>query len=192
MTTQMDEHLLKHKKEARSRETLFRVTYQHQGQLIQVADYKANLIISISTMIISGIIALIGFGFASGTGEKYGYLLVVPVVVIVLSCVIALVYAILAARPKFVYPNSRIKTENRSSLLFFRSIATYSQSDYLARMKDLLDNEDEIYEQMTIDLYNQGIVLKRKYDLLRIAYTILMYGFIASVIAFLIMVAVEA
>ncbi|HZV44711.1 MAG TPA: Pycsar system effector family protein [Saprospiraceae bacterium] len=187
----MDEHSLKHKKEGRSRETLFRVAYQHQGQMIQVADYKANLIISISTMIISGIIALIGFGFASGTGEKYGYLLAVPVIVIVLSCVIALVFAIQAARPKFVYPNSRIKTENRSSLLFFRSIATYSQTEYLDRMKELLENEDEIYEQMTIDLYNQGIVLKRKYDLLRTAYTVLMYGFVASVIAFLVMMVVQ-
>ncbi len=187
----MDQEKGKPRKEGRSRETLFRVAYQHQGQLIQMADYKANLIISISTMIISGIIALIGFGFASGTGVKYQYLLAAPVIVIVLACLIALIYAIQAAKPKFVYPHISKISENRSSLLFFRSIASFTQKEYISRMKSLLESEEEIFEQMTIDLYNQGIVLKRKYNLLRNAYTIFMLGFVASVIAFLVMLAVE-
>ena len=42
----------------RGRETLFRATYQNQSSLIQMADNKANIIISINTMIISSIIAI--------------------------------------------------------------------------------------------------------------------------------------
>lgn len=187
----MEPNYTKHKKEGRSKETLFRVAYQHQGQLIQVADYKANLIISISTMIISGIIALIGFGFTSGTGEKYGYVIAVPVVVIVVACLGALVYAIRAAKPKFIFSRPDADPNHRSSLLFFRSIASHTQTAYIEKMKDLLDDEDQIYEQMTIDLYNQGVVLKHKYDLLRIAYTILMVGFVASVFAFLVMLVMQ-
>lgn len=187
----MDEKIIKHRKEGRSRETLFRVAYQHQGQLIQLADYKANLIISISATIISGIVALIGFRFASGFVEKYGYILAVPVVVIVLACLTALIYAIQAARPKFVSTHVSKSFDNRSSILFFRTIASYTQKDYLARMKELLENENDIFEQMTIDLYNQGIVLKRKYDLLRNAYTVLMVGFVVSVIAFLIILVAQ-
>ncbi|HEX5112231.1 MAG TPA: Pycsar system effector family protein [Saprospiraceae bacterium] len=195
----MEPNIIKHRKEGRSRETLFRVAYQHQGQLLQIADYKANLIISVSTMIISGIVATIGFGiiYSKGQEEKfaqevgylhqYGYMLAAPAIVIVIACLLALINAIQAARPKFLNPNSNKQHDNRSSLLFFRSIADHSQLDYLTRMKDLLDNEEDIFEQMTIDLYNQGVVLKKKYDLLRNAYTILMYGFVASVIAFLLM-----
>ena len=183
----MEPNVIKHRKEGRSRETLFRVAYQHQGQLLQIADYKANLIISVSTMIISGIVALIGFGIIYSKGQEYGYVLSAPALVIVIACLIALINAIQAARPKFLSPNSNKQHDNRSSLLFFRSIADHSQVDYLARMKDLLDNEEDIYEQMTIDLYNQGVVLKKKYDLLRNAYTVMMYGFVASVIAFLVM-----
>jgi len=186
----MEDHS-RHKKEGRSRETLFRVAYQHQGQLIQLADYKANLIISISATIISGIVALIGFRFASGIVEKYGFILAVPVGIIALACLIALIYAILAARPKFVSTHESKTNHNKSSVLFFRSIASFTQQDYLARMKVLLENEDDIYEQMTIDLYNQGIVLKRKYDLLRNAYTVLMVGFVMSVAALLVMLIVE-
>ena len=187
----MDEKKEKPKKESRARETLFRVAYQHQGQLIQLADYKANLIISIGATIISGIVALVGFGFASNMVEKYRYLLIAPAVVIVLACLAALIYAIQAAKPKFVYTHTTKNSDNRSSILFFRSIASFSQKDYIVRMKDLLDNEDDIFEQMTIDLYNQGIVLKRKYDLLRNAYSVLMIGFVASVVAFLVMLAFQ-
>jgi hypothetical protein len=187
----MEQNILKPKKEGRSKETFFRVAYQHQGQLIQLADYKANLIISISATIISGVVALIGFRLASGVLEKYGSTVAVPVIIMVLSCLIALIYAIQAAKPKFVYSHPTRTSANRSSVLFFRSIATYTQPDYLARMKDLLDNDDDIYEQMTIDLYNQGIVLNRKYGLLRIAYSVLMVGFVVSVFSLIMMIIIE-
>ena len=175
----------KSKKQGRAKETLFRVTYQHQGQLIQVADYKANLIISISTMIISAIIALIGFGFASGQGEEFSYVLFTPFVIIMFACLIALIFAIQAARPKILFFKPKHPEDQRSSLLFFRTIAAHDQRAYLERMKELLKNEEEIFEHMTIDLYNQGVVLKRKYDQLKYAYAVLMLGFIGSVASFI-------
>lgn len=187
----MDTYEEKHKKQGRAKETLFRVTYQHQGQLIQVADYKANLIISISTMIISAIIALIGFGLASGRGMEYQSLFILPVIVIILACLVALIFAIQAARPKILFFKPTTNTDKRSSLLFFRTIASHNQGEYIAKMKELLKNEEDIFEQMTIDLYNQGVVLKRKYDLLKYAYTVIMLGFIGSVAAFLIMLVTE-
>ena len=42
---------------------------------------------------------------------------------------------------------------------------------------------------MTIDLYNQGLVLKRKYNLLVYAYQVFMFGFILSVLIFLVFLA---
>jgi len=55
----MEEDILPNKKDSkRGRETLFRATYQNQSNLIQMADNKANIIISINTMIISSIIAI--------------------------------------------------------------------------------------------------------------------------------------
>ena len=38
---------------------------------------------------------------------------------------------------------------------------------------------------MTIDIYYQGLILKRKYNLLVFAYQILMWGFVVSVLIFL-------
>lgn len=174
------------KKQGRARETLFRVAYQQQGHLIQVADYKANMIISICTMIISAIIAIIGYGVVTGRGESYVPLLIAPVLMIVLSCLISLIIAIRAASPKFISGKNEPGVEHRSSLLYFGVIADLDQQEYVGKMKAMLSDEDVIFEQMTLDIYNQGIVLRKKYNLLRDAYHVLLFGFVLSVTVFLV------
>jgi hypothetical protein len=57
--------------------------------------------------------------------------------------------------------------------------------EYMDEMDGLLKSRESIYKNMIIDIYNQGMVLKRKYQLLSIAYLIFMWGFVFSVIAFL-------
>ncbi|MGB3080400.1 MAG: Pycsar system effector family protein [Saprospiraceae bacterium] len=173
------------KQTSRGRETLFRVTYSHQSKLIQVADYKANIIISVSTMIISALVAFTGFTAASDKINMYGFQLSIPLALILLTCLISMVLAIQAARPKLINKWDPNLASQKSSLLFFGVIANYTQEAYVARMNELMKSGDEIYEQMIIDLHNQGIVLKRKYNLLSYAYQVLMFGFALSVIVYL-------
>lgn len=180
----MEERQLKAKQPDRGRETMFRVTYRHQSNLIQIADYKANIIISVSTMIISAIIAIIGYGAVSGKIEDYGPEWIIPIVLIILTCLISLIFAIEAARPKLIRNRTKEASGQKSSLLFFGVIAEFSQQAYLEKIKSLLETGDDVYEHMTIDIYYQGLILKRKYNLLRYAYWVLMYGFIVSVLTF--------
>src|SRR5690349_21462444 len=63
---EFEEKKVSAKQAERGKETLFRVTYNHQSKLVQIADYKANMIISVSTMVISAIVAVIGYGSVSG------------------------------------------------------------------------------------------------------------------------------
>ena len=144
---------MKKKKAGRGRETLFRATYQNQSNLIQMADNKANIIISINTMIISSIIAITGYGAIAGKIEAYDTKGIVPIVLIVLSCLISVIFAIQAARPKLLKAKVVGGTMQKSSLLFFGIIASYSQQAYLDEIKRLLDSGDDLYEHMTIDLY---------------------------------------
>jgi len=181
----MEPKPMKKKKAGRGRETLFRATYQNQSNLIQMADNKANIIISINTMIISSIIAITGYGAIAGKIEAYDTKGIVPIVLIVLSCLISVIFAIQAARPKLLKAKVVGGTMQKSSLLFFGIIASYSQQAYLDEIKRLLDSGDDLYEHMTIDLYNQGLILKRKYSLLVYAYQVFMFGFILSVVVFL-------
>jgi hypothetical protein len=181
----MDVKISKKKANKRGRETLFRSTYQNQSNLIQMADNKANIIISINTMIISSIIAITGYGAVAGKIETYDAKVLAPVVLIILSCLVSVIFAIQAARPKLIRAKQEGGEMQKTSMLFFGVIAQHKQQEYLNKMNTLLDSGDEIYEHMTIDLYNQGLILKRKYNLLVYAYQVFMFGFIFSVLVFL-------
>lgn len=186
---EIPEEKSKNKKAERARQTLFRATYQNQSNLIQVADNKANIIISINTMIISSIIAVMGYGAVAGKIDAYGAQMMAPIVLIVLTCLVSVIFAIQAAQPKLIKPKKEGGEMQKSSLLFFGVIASYSQQGYLDKVKELMQSEEELYEHMTIDLYNQGLVLKRKYNFLVYAYRVFMFGFIFSVLVFLAFIA---
>ena len=104
---------------------------------------------------------------------------------IILSCLVSVIFAIQAARPKLIKAKTEGGEMQKSSLLFFGVIASYPQQTYLDEIRNLLNSENDLYEHMTIDLYNQGLILKRKYNLLVYAYQVFMFGFIFSVLVFL-------
>ncbi len=187
----MEEKIVKIKKAGRGRETLFRVAHNHQSKLVQIADYKANMIISVTTMVISAIVGIISYGTILGAISEFGFMFVIPIIIIILSSLISLVFAIQAARPKLINAKKPSQTKNKRSLLFFGAMFWYTQDEYVLAMQKLLDEGDELYDHLTIDIYNQGLVLRRKFNLLVYAYLILMIGFVASVLIFLVLFLLE-
>ncbi len=180
----------KKNKESKVKETLYKVAYRNQITLIQIADNKANIIISINTMIISSIIAITGYGLIANEVE-YDKMNIIPISIIVLSCLISAILAIQAARPKLMRAKNTEVSIEKSSLIFFGVIAKFSQAEYIEQMTNLISSDKEIYETMTIDLHNQGKILTRKYALLNHAYRIFMFGFILSVLIFLVFLAMR-
>ena len=185
MLTASEELEILKKKKGKGKETLFRVAYRNQTALIRIADNKANIIISINTMIVSSIIAVTGYGVVADKIAIDKTAVIVPITLIILSCLVSVIIAIQAARPKLIRNNGAGDQKEKSSLLFFGVISHYSQKQYLDQMNTLLTSDADIYETMTIDLYNQGLILSRKYRLLNYAYRIFMLGFILSVLLFL-------
>ena len=59
-----------------------------------------------------------------------------------------------------------------------------SQVEYENAMRVMMTDADYLYSSMVQDIYHLGIVLGRKYKLIRLAYTIFMIGIVVSVIAF--------
>lgn len=177
----------------RGRETLFRVTFRNQINLIQIADNKANMIISINSLIITVMVSITGFGVVQETFEYNRAEIAVPVTLIILTCLMSVVYAIQAARPHIIRNKKGIeeKPAKNTSILFFGTISTKSMDEYMEAMDEMLKSRDQIYNNMIIDIYNQGKVLKRKYHLLSIAYLIFMYGFVFSVLTFLLIFVVS-
>jgi len=173
------------KKGGKGKETLFRVAYRNQIALVQIADNKANLIISINTLVISSIIAVSGYGMMADRFQYDKSSIIIPIALILLSCLTSTIFAIQAAKPKMISPMALDTSKTKTSLIFFGEISKYDQQEYLERMKTLLDSDSDVYETMSIDLHNQGMILTRKYKLINTAYRIFMFGFILSVWMFL-------
>ena len=171
------------------RQTLFRVTYRTQINLIRIANNKANMIMGINAMIITILMGIISsrmiFNSESING---GLLLIVPVVLIILTSLLTAIFAIRAAQPRLITPKKTSIIENKkTSLLFFENIWNLPMEDYINKMETLLDSSQEIYQHMIIDIHNQAKVLHRKYKLLSISYTIFMFGYVISILSFLIL-----
>lgn len=185
------ENEIHEKKSGRERETLFRTTYRNQTNLRQIIDNKANIIISINTVIISSIIAISGYGVVTDQIDFYRFSIIIPVLIIILSCLASAILAILAAQPKILETHRKTMVSEKQSLLFFGVIADHSQAEYIQKMEELLSSRKDIYQQMIIDLYSQGVILKQKYNLLGYSYQIIMYGFGLGVFAFLVSILIS-
>jgi len=181
---------VKSKKNAsRSAQTLFRVTYRTQINLIRIADNKANMIMGINAMIITVLMAIFSSQMVfTSDGINGETVLMIPVVFIMLTALFTAFFAIRAAKPRLITSKPPSMDENKNgSYLFFENIWSMSTEDYINKMEDLLNSSQDIYQNMIIDIHNQAKVLHRKYRLLAIAYLIFLIGYITSIVAFLVL-----
>lgn len=165
-------------------DTLFRVTLNNHTQLSAIADSKANILLSVSTIIIS--IALTAI-IPKLDSPKNSHL-IIPTFILLIFSVIVIVITIMSTRPKVsTYNFSMEDVKNKKvNLLFFGNFHKMQLEDYSDAMNDLMKERDYLYDTLIKDLYFLGIVLDRKYKLLRTAYTVFMIGIIISVSAFII------
>ncbi len=163
-------------------DTLFRVTLNNHTRLSDIADSKANILLSVNAIIISIALSTLIPKLGSPKNE---YLLL-PSIVMLLSSVVSIVFAILATKPNVTYEsfNEEDVKNKKVNLLFFGNFYQMSLDAYVEAMEDLMKDRDYLYNSMTRDLFFLGKVLERKYRLLSITYTIFMVGIILSVVAF--------
>jgi len=171
-------------------QTLFRVTYRTQINLIRIADTKANMILGINAMIISVLIGFISSSLMFSPNDVVADIkLVIPVVTIMLTAVFSSVFAIRAVQPRLILSKKgNLSTpEDKRSLLFFENIYGLNLHEYLETMKQIIETKTDLYENMIIDIFNQATVLHQKYAKLRTSYVIFLFGFIGSILLFLAM-----
>jgi len=162
-------------------ETMFRSSYRVHMDLSSLADAKANIMISINGIIISIIIAAI-----SPKIDTNPWLLV-PTSIMLLGSLVSIVYAVRAARPRVSSELVDLEdvASNRANILFFGHFTRMSEDDYVSGMTNLLANPTALYYNMIRDIYGLGTVLARKFELLRVSYTVFMYGLVIGIALFL-------
>ncbi|KRD61809.1 phosphohydrolase [Flavobacterium sp. Root935] len=165
-------------------DTLFRVTLGNHTRLSGIADSKANILLSVNAIIIS--IALSSI-IPKLDSPKNAHL-VIPTFIMLMSSVITIIFAILSTRPKVTsgfFTRNDVEAK-KVNLMFFGNFYKMPLEDYDWAMNEMMKDRDYLYSTMIKDLYYLGLVLQRKYNLLRIAYNFFMFGLIITVIAFVI------
>lgn len=165
-------------------QTLFRVTMRNHLKLSDIADAKANILLSVNAIIISLAIS----NLIPELGAPSNKSLMIPTIILVMFSVASIVGSILSTRPNVTSGEfTREQVEKREvNLLFFGNFHKVPYSQFEWAMHEIMEDHDYVYESLMKDLYNLGIVLDRKYRLLRITYTIFMIGIILSVLSFLV------
>ncbi|MDG1728999.1 MAG: DUF5706 domain-containing protein [Algibacter sp.] len=163
-------------------ETMFRVTLKNHITLSNIADTKANILLSVNAIIVSLVLS----NLVSKLDNPSNSYLVIPTVIFVLFTVASIVLSILATRPnvtsgKFTKDDVANKKVN---LLFFGNFHKMSLNDFEWAMGEMMEDRDYLYSSMKKDLYFLGLVLDKKYKILRITYSVFMVGIIVSVISF--------
>jgi predicted metal-dependent HD superfamily phosphohydrolase len=167
-------------------ETMFRSIYRNHISLSSIADSKANMMISINTIIMSVIISLVGSGFVIVKTTFEHYRFVIPLFILLATCLASVIFAVLSAQPNVTKKNPDRKDikEKKSSLLFFGNFSSMPLADFITDVNLLMNNKEDLYDNMTVDIYYLGKVLTRKYQLIRISYAVFLIGLILCVTSF--------
>ncbi len=161
-------------------ETMFRTTSKNHLELSAMADNKANIMISVNTIILSVVVSVL-------IRKLYEYPnLVIPTIVLIIVSLTTIVLAILATRPNVssgVFTDQDVLSK-KTNLLFFGNFHKMKLDRYEWGMKEMMKDGDYLYSSLMKDIYYLGVVLGKKYKLLRACYTFFMIGFVISILAF--------
>ena len=168
-------------------ESMLRLTARNQINLSSIADNKANILISINSIVLTVLVSI-------GIGRISDYpVITVPAIVFIITCLVTIVLAILSTRPKI--SSGKFTKEDihnkRVNLLFFGNFYKMEMDEYEWAMKEMMADSDYLYSSMIRDQYSLGKVISKKYRLLRVAYTVFMIGIIISSILFAVFVLFE-
>lgn len=173
---------LKDESPQRAIQSLYRIELRNHIKLSDIADTKANILLSVNAIIISLLLANL-LPKLDSPSNSY---LIYPTVIFVLFSIASMIMSVLATRPKV--DNSDVVEDDiknkDTNFLFFGNFHSMELNDFKAKLKDIIKSKESIYDSLSMDLYYLGKVLQQKYKLLRWTYTIFLVGIILSVISF--------
>ena len=155
---------------------MLRQTRQHHVQLSSMADLKANLLLTMSSLVMTLSAPLL-------LQER----LRLPVMILMLFCGITILlgaYTVMPKLPPAPGAAARPDTTNPAfNILFFGDFARLTYEEYATEMERLLNDPSRTYEAMVKEVYSLGVFLaRRKYRWLRMAYLAFMTGVATSLI----------
>ncbi|MES2701607.1 MAG: Pycsar system effector family protein [Bacteroidota bacterium] len=169
-------------------QTMFRLTSENHFRLSELADRKANLLISVNAIMIS---VILGFLVRRLVDSPH---LTIPAVVFLVSSLSTIIIAILATRPRVTEGNFKRDdvVNKKTNLVFFGNFYKSTPEDYTWAVSRMMKDTEYLYSVLIRDIHQMGVVLARKYVYIRTAYTVFMVGLTLSVITFFVASIVQA
>lgn len=152
-----------------------RTAHQNQTQLNLMADQKANILIGTLVLMFTVVFTRLL------TLSEFSPQIVLPLAVFVVLELIPIILTTLVLIPKNIGGLKGITIEKMPNPLFFGFFTCFSEKEYTDFIaKNLADNQSA-QNFLVKDIYQIGLVLKRKYFLLKLAYLSAMIGFVVPV-----------
>ncbi|MCK0131710.1 DUF5706 domain-containing protein [Flavobacteriaceae bacterium F08102] len=163
-------------------QTFYRVALRNHIKLSDIADTKANILLSVNAIIISLVLS----NLLSKLDNPSNSYMIVPTAIFIVFSVIAMILSVLATRPNITRGEftKQDVIDKKVNLTFFGNFHKMELKEYEWAISELLLDKDYVYSSLTKDLYFLGKVLDRKYRILRVTYTIFIVGIVVSVLAF--------
>jgi hypothetical protein len=155
---------------------LMRATQFHHVQLSSMADLKANMLLTMSSVVLTLCLPQL---------LKNDHLW--PLYILICSCLLTICLATYAVMPKL--PPANLPAPDIQSLqfniLFFGDFTRLSQQQFESAMEDIMNDQSRTYGAQVREIYLLGKFLaKKKYRFLRLGYLSFIAGLFGSFITF--------
>lgn len=191
---------------AKAIETMYRNAYRAELDIIALAATKANIMISLNGFIVSALMISGAFIFASSP------VFLIPAGIFLFTAAASIVFSLLAASPEktdllsslFSWIKAVLRREaglrdfhrrvireqsyfigKKPNILIYEDRAQFSKQQYWERMRELMQDRDDVYYHMSDQLYWLGLIANKKFKLLRVSYSIFRWGLLASILSLL-------
>lgn len=166
--------------DSKSAQMMFKTALRNHIDLSNLADNKANIMLSVTALIITIVIPT-----AASYLREHPYLFA-PLMTLLITCLSAMVFATLATRP--IPMTGRTDKEKvkagTSNLFFFGNFYNMPLNEYLENMGEVVSKPKNLEGSIMRDLYFLGKSLGKKYTQLRICYNIFMLGITLTVLVY--------
>ena len=159
---------------------MIRQTRAHHVSLSTMADRKANMMLTIASLMIP-----------LSTGFLYDERSHLAAVTLIGFCVLTILMAAFAAMPKIKTGkklDARVDLkETSSNLLFFGTFTRMSYPDYKDAMESMMNDANAVYETQVREIYTMGQYLaQKKYRFVQFSYLSFISGVLISSLIYVI------
>jgi len=167
---------------SRSAQMMFKTALRNHIDLSNLADNKANIMLSINAIIITIAMPL------AATYVKQNPYLIAPMGALLGTCLTSMFFATMATRPIKMtgYTEREAVRQGKANLFFFGNFFKMTFEEYREGMLHITMDETRLDSAILRDLFFLGKSLGRKYTQLRTCYTVFLSGIGITVFIFLV------